>query len=96
MISVFQKVIVYGYEKGKLWFGRVTFRSWLRAFFRDGGLLEVKPIKGFEKYAYYPDFLLTELKYCNITNFHNGQSPLWAIAWAEQNKGGIKTTDPIH
>lgn len=89
-------VIVYGYEKDKLWFGRVTLRSWLRAFFRDGGLLEVKPIKGYEQYAYYSDILLAELDYCNITNFHNNRDPLWAVAWAERNKGGIKTTIPIH
>ena len=96
MKDMLKNVIVYGYEKDKLWFGRVTLRSWLRAFFRDGGLLAVKPIKGFERYAYYSDVLLTELDYCNITNFRNNQSPIWAIAWAERNNGGIKTTDPIN
>lgn len=93
---MFKNVIVYGYENDKLWFGRVTLRSWLRAFFRDGGLLAVKPIKGYEQYAYYSDVLLTELDYCNITNFRNRCNPIWAIKWAERHKGGIKTTDPIH
>ena len=93
---MFKNVIVYGYENDKLWFGRVTLRSWLRAFFRNGGLLEVKPIKGYENYAYYPDCLLTELDYCNIVNFRPNDDPLVAIAWAERNKGGIKTAAPIH
>ena len=93
---MFKNVIVYGYENDKLWFGRVTLRSWLRAFFLNGGLLEVKPYKGYENYAYYRNCLLTELDYCNIVNFHSKENPITAIAWAERNKGGLKTTTPIH
>ena len=93
---MFQNVIVYGFENDRLWFGRVTLWSWLRAFFRDGGLLAVKPIKGYEEYAYYPRVLLTELDYCNIVNYRCGQSPLFAIHYAERNHGGLKTKKALH
>ena len=90
------KVIVYGFENNKLWFGRVTLWSWLYAFFHDGGFLKVKPIKGYEEYAYYKKGLCTELSYCKITNFSFHHDPLWAIAYAERNNGGLQTTTPIH
>lgn len=78
-------LIAYGYENEKLWFGRVTFKSWLRAFFRDGGLLDVKPIKGYEEYAYYRDVLRVEISDANLANFRNEDAdPIWMINWAEK------------
>jgi hypothetical protein len=41
-------------ENGKLYFGRVTFASWIRAFFGTSGqMLEVKPLRGYEDYHYF-------------------------------------------
>lgn len=93
---MFKNVIAYGFEDGKLYFGRVTLHSWLRAFFRDGGLLKVKPIKGYEQYAYYEKGLLTELGYAKLVNWHYGNDPIKSIQYAEAHNGGLKTTTPIH
>lgn len=90
-------LIAYGYENEKLWFGRVAFKTWLRAFFRNGGLLEVKPIKGYEEYAYYRDILRVELSDANLANFSiENANPIWMIDWAEKSNGGIKYLKPIH
>lgn len=94
---MFNNIIVYGYENDKLWFGRVSLWSWLMAFFINGRFIAVKPIKGYEKYAYYPKIMLTSLDWANITNDHLRENdPIHSIAWAERRKGGIKTTVPIH
>ncbi len=90
-------LIAYGYENEKLWFGKVTFKTWLRAFFRNGGLLEVKPIKGYEEYAYYRDVLRIEICDANLANFSiENANPIWMIDWAEKSNGGIKYLKPIH
>ena len=39
------KVLVYGFENGKLWVGRVTLWSWLMAGLETGRFVKVKPIK---------------------------------------------------
>ena len=90
-----KNVIAYNFENGKLYFGRVTLRSWVRAFFRDGGLLEVRPIKGYEQYAYYK-CLLTEVSDAKLVNWHYGNDPIKSIQYAERHRGGLKTTIPIH
>jgi hypothetical protein len=95
--KMFNNIIVYGYENDKLWFGRVSLWSWLMAFFINGRLIAVKPIKGYERYAYYPKVMLTSLDGANITNYHPRESsPIHSIALAERRKGGIKTTFSIH
>lgn len=93
---MFKNVIAYGFENGKLYFGRVTLRSWLNAFFRDGSLLVVKPIKGYEQYAYYKDYLCTELNVVKLVNWHFGDNPITSIQYAERYNGGLKTIIPIH
>lgn len=55
-----RKMICYGFENGKLWFGYVTLWSLIASYFRNGRCLEVKPIKGYEQYAYYEDLLIVE------------------------------------
>lgn len=88
-------LIAYGYENESLWFGRVTFRSWVEAFFRNGRFLEVKPIKGWEEYAYYQDYLHIEINHANLTNFTiEKNDPIAMINWAE--RGNIKYLKPIH
>lgn len=90
------KIICYGFEKNKLWFGRVTLWSWLMAFFIDGRFLKVKPIKGYEEYAYYPEQLMTQLGWAKITNDGLGQhNPIIAIALQERKNPDF-TTKPIH
>lgn len=93
---MFKNVIAYNFENDKLYFGRVTLRSWIRAFFRKGGLLEVKPIKGYEQYAYYEKYLFTELNYTKLVNWHYGDDPIKSIQYAERHNGGLKTITPIH
>ena len=81
------KVIVYGFEDDKLWMGRPTLLSWLYCFFRRGGMLTVKPIKGFENYAYYPAQLHVSFEYCSLTNEEFGATPLASVFVAEHHKG---------
>lgn len=80
-----RKIICYGFENGKLWFGYVTLWSLIASYFRDGRFLEVKPIKHYEKYAYYKDVLMVDWhsRYYNFTNYKNYNTPFWAIAYAE-------------
>ena len=67
------------------------------AFFVNGRFLEVKPIRGYEEYAYYSKVLTTSLDWANITNDHlRKKDPIHSIAWAERRNGGIKTVIPIH
>lgn len=93
---MFKNVIAYGYEDGKLYFGRVTLRGWLNAFFNNSGLLIIKPIKGYEQYAYYKDYLCTELSETKLVNWHYDDDPIKSIRYAERYRGGIETTIPIH
>jgi hypothetical protein len=81
------KVIVYGFKDDKLWMGRPTLLSWLYCFFHRGGMLTVKPIKGFENYAHYPDRLYISFEYCNLTNEDLGITPLASVYVAEHHKG---------
>ena len=83
------KVIVYGFETDKLWMGRPTLLSWLYCFFRRGGMLTVKPIKGFENYAYYPNRLYISFEYCNLVNEDLGVTPLASVLIAEHRKGKV-------
>ena len=46
-------MIYYYYEKGKLYFGKVTFISWLLTYFTNR-CIQIKPIKNYEHYCYYP------------------------------------------
>ena len=63
-------IICWHIEKNKLYFGKVTRRSWHRAIRgKNGYLLEVKPLKGFEKFNYYPDQVLVALQDAHITNW---------------------------
>ena len=91
------KIICYGFENGKLWFGRVTLWSWLMAFFIDGRFLEVKPIKGYEEFAYYTEHCLITLpSWSKITNDWLCQdNPIIAIAQAEKKNPDF-TIEPIH
>ena len=93
---MFKNVIAYGFENGKLYFGRVTLRSWFRAFFRNGRMLVVKPIKGYEQYSYYKKYLCTELNNAKLVNWHYGNDPIKSIQYAERHRGGLKTITPIH
>lgn len=86
------KIIVYGFEDGKLWMGRPTLLSWLYCFFHRGGMLTAKPIKGFEDYAYYPDQLYVSFEFCNLTNEDLGVTPLASVILAERNRGRDITT----
>ena len=93
---MFKNVIAYGFENGKLYFGRVTLRGWLNAFFRNDGFLIVKPIKGYEQYSYYKKYLCTEVNEAKLVNWHYGVDPIKSIQYAERHRGGLKTTIPIH
>ena len=93
---MFKNIIAYGFENDKLYFGRVTLCSWLRAFFRNGRMLVVKPIKGYEQYSYYKNYLCTELNNAKLVNWHYGDDPIKSIQYAERHRGGLKTTTPIH
>ena len=86
------KVIVYGFRDNKLWMGRPALLSWLYCFFHRGGMLTVKPIKGFENYAYYPDQLYISFEYCNLTNEDLGVTPLASVILAERSRGRDITT----
>ena len=71
------KIIAFGKrEDGCIWFGRPTLRSLIRAMFFHGSMLKVKPIKGYEKYAYYTHGLNISLEFVHLTNTEIGKSPL--------------------
>jgi hypothetical protein len=92
---MFKNIIAYGFENDKLYFGRVTLHSWLYAFFKNGGLLIVKPIKGYKQYAYYKDYLCIELNNAKLVNWHYGNDPIKSIQYAEMHNGGLKTITPF-
>lgn len=77
------KIICYGFEKDKLWFGKVAFRSLIRAFFRNGYRFEIKPMKGYEHYSYYEDKLYIKIDNTKLTNWWVDKDPIHAIALAE-------------
>lgn len=86
------KIIVYGISEDKVWFGRPTLLSWLYCFFHRGGMLTVKPIKGWEEFAYYPDRLHISFEYANITNESFGSNPfgptpLASVIISEKRRG---------
>lgn len=90
-----KNLIAYGYENNKLWFGRVTFWSWLMAFFKNGWCLEVRPIKGYEQYAYYSDMVFVTFNEAHLTNYYPVKGcPLTAIMNAEGSRNIL--IDPIH
>ena len=83
-----KKVICYGFENGKLWFGYITLKSLVASYFRNGRSLEVKPIKGLERYAYYENCLMVDWgghKHYHFTNWwlNDTKAPFTAIAYAE-------------
>lgn len=62
-------IICWTIEKNKLYFGKVTRRSWHRAIRgKCGYMLEVKPLKHFEKYNYYPNRVWVGLNTANLIN----------------------------
>jgi hypothetical protein len=70
-------IICWHIENNKLYFGKVTRRSWHRAIRgKCGYLLEVKPLKGFEKFNYYPDCVMVELQDAHLTNWIVDTIPL--------------------
>lgn len=79
------KILCYGFENGKLWFGKVSALSWFLASIFDGRNVKIKTIKGFESYGYYKKFLWVGLNNHNFTNCGvNFDNPFIAIALAEQ------------
>ena len=97
------KILVYGFENDKLWFGKVTLWSWLMAGIKNSRLIKVKPIKGFEKYAYYKDHLFTFIGHHRFTNEWNSNclekttNPLEVIAFKEyKTLEEIKRIPSIH
>ena len=93
-----KQIIVYGIEGDKLWFGRPTLRSWLNIAFKNGYSLEVKPIKGYEEYAYYPDRLFTTFDYCSIVTLDLSRTPKSAIYRIEKYRGNrnVESLKPFH
>ena len=83
------KIIVYGISDNgeRVWMGRPTLLSWLYCFFFLFGMLRVRPIPGYEEYAYYPNQLYTSFEYCNLTNEDLGCTPLASVIIAEKHKG---------
>ena len=97
------KILVYGFENGKLWFGKVTLWSWFMAGISSGNFVKVKPIKDFEKYAYYKNHLFTSIGYHRFTNewykscFEKTNNPLEVIAFKEgKTLEEIKKIPSIH
>ena len=80
------KIIVYGISDNgeRVWMGRPTLLSWLYCFFKRGGMLRIRPIPGYEEYAYYPNQLFTSFEYCNLTNEDLGRTPLTSVIIAEK------------
>ena len=89
------KIIAYGISNNgeRVWMGRPTLLSWLYCFFKRGGMLRIRPIPGYEEYAYYPNQLFTSFEYCNLTNEDLGCTPLASVIIAEKHKG--RTVFPI-
>lgn len=83
------KIIAYGVSDNgeRVWMGRPTFLSWLYCFFKRGGMLAIKPIPGYEKFAYDPDQFHITFEYCNLTNEDLGCTPLVSVFIAEKHKG---------
>ena len=77
------KIIVYGISDN----GERVWMGWLYCFFKRGGMLTVRPIPGYEEYAYYPDQLYISFEYCNLTNEDLGRTPLASVIIAEKHKG---------
>lgn len=91
------KIICYGFEKDKLWFGKVTLRSLIRAFFKNGNMLKVKPIKGYEHYSYYEDKLYIGIDNAKMTNGWIDKDPIRAIALSEgMSYQLLKAKVPFH
>lgn len=91
------KIICYGFEKDKLWFGKVTLRSLIRAFFKNGNMLKVKPIKGYEHYSYYEDKLYIGIDNAKMTNGWIDKDPIRAIALSEgMSHQLLKAKVPFH
>lgn len=83
------KIIVYGFDKNRLWFGRPTFASWVSSFFVPDRLLKVKPFKGFEEYAHPAGkYLRISPQFAKFTNFDFCSDPLSAVMIAEKYKIG--------
>lgn len=62
-------IICWTVERNKLYFGKVTRRSWHRAIRgKCGNSLEVKPLKNFEQYNYFPDRVWVGLSEANLIN----------------------------
>lgn len=79
------KILCYGFENGRLWFGKVGAWSWFLASVFDGRYIKVKTIKGFESYGYYNKSSLVELSNHNFTNCGvNFNNPFTSIALAEK------------
>lgn len=71
------KIIAFGRkEDGDIWFGRPTLRSLIKAIFFHETMLCVKPIKGYENYAYYTHGLNISLEFVHLTNTEIGKTPL--------------------
>ena len=85
------KIIAYGISDNgeRVWMGRPTLLSWLYCFFKRGGMLRIRPIPGYEEYAYYPNQLFTSFEYCNLTNEDLGCTPLASVIIAEKHKGRV-------
>ena len=79
------KIIAYTVNsEDKLVFGRPTFWSWLRASWRNGGLIKLKPIKGYEKYL--PHSFSYQLKSLRYANERIAGNPIADICWAERGR----------
>lgn len=77
------KIIAFGKrEDGSIWFGRPTIRSLIRAIFFHDSMLRVKPIKGYEEYAYYTRGLNTSLEFVYLTNTEIGKTPFEKVLFA--------------
>ena len=91
------KIICYGFVKDKLWFGKVTLRSLVRAFFKNGNMLKVKPMKGYEHYSYYEDKLYIGIDNAKMTNGWIDKDPIRAIALSEgMSYQLLKAKVPFH
>jgi hypothetical protein len=81
------KIIVYGFNENRLWFGRPTLASWVRCFFCKGARLVVKPIKGWEQFAHYPKKWGIAFEFANLANEWLDVDPLAAICFSEKCRG---------
>lgn len=62
-------IICWTVENNKFYFGKVTRRSWYRAIRgKNGNMLEVKPLKKYERFNYYPDRVFVGLERANLIN----------------------------